>query len=130
MYENYKYLRFDRRGTVLTVTIDNPPLNAASPDVHDELTYVFDDIGRDNDCNVAVLTGAGKAFSAGGDFAAMLKAQQSSPLREYMMARAPHMIHAMLGLDKPLIARVNGHAMGLGADTGVNVRCRFRGRDC
>jgi enoyl-CoA hydratase len=115
LYEKYKYLRFDRRGTVLTVTIDNPPLNAASPDVHDELTYVFDDIGRDDDCHVAVLTGEGRAFSAGGDFAGMLQAQQSSELREYMMARAPHMVHSMLGLDKPLIARVNGHAMGLGA---------------
>lgn len=115
MYEKYKYLKFDRRGTVLTITMDNPPLNAATPDVHDELTYVFDDIARDEDCNVAILTGAGKAFSAGGDFDGLLKAQQDAALREYMMSRAPHMIHSMLGLDKPLIARVNGHAMGLGA---------------
>ena len=115
MYEKYKFLRFDRRGSVLTVTMDNPPLNAAVPDLHDELTYVFDDIARDDLCNVAVLTGAGKAFSAGGDFDGMLQAQQDAALREYMMSRAPHMIHSMLGLDKPLIARVNGHAMGLGA---------------
>ena len=115
MYEKYKFLRFDRRGSVLTVTMDNPPLNAAVPDLHDEQTYVFDDIARDDECNVAVLTGAGKAFSAGGDFDGMLQAQQDAALREYMMSRAPHMIHSMLGLDKPLIARVNGHAMGLGA---------------
>lgn len=115
MYDKYKFLQFDRRGTILTVTMNNPPLNAATPDVHDELTRVFDDIARDDECNVAVLTGAGKAFSAGGDFEGMLQAQQDAALREYMMARAPHMIHSMLGLDKPLIARVNGHAMGLGA---------------
>lgn len=115
MYEKYRYLRFDRRGTVLTVTMDNPPLNAASPDMHDELTRIFDDIARDDDCHVAVLTGAGKAFSAGGDLDGMLHAQQDAPTREYMMARAPHMVQSMLALDKPLIARVNGHAMGLGA---------------
>lgn len=115
MYERYKFLKFARRGKVLTVTMDNPPLNAAVPDLHDELTYVFDDIARDDECHVAVLTGAGRAFSAGGDFDGLLSAQQDAALREYMMSRAPHMIHSMLGLDKPLIARVNGHAMGLGA---------------
>lgn len=114
-YPDFRYLKFDRRDKVLTVTIDNPPLNAADPDVHDELTRVFDHIALDDACHVAVLTGAGKAFSAGGDLAGMLKAQQDAGLREYMMSRAPHMIRAMLGLDKPLIARVNGHAIGLGA---------------
>ena len=114
-YPGYRHLKFSRRGKVLTIAIDNPPLNAAGPDVHDELTRVFDDVARDDGCHVAVLTGAGKAFSAGGEFADMLKAQQDAALREFMMARAPHMIHAMLGLDKPLIARINGHAMGLGA---------------
>lgn len=115
MYDKYKFLKFDRRGTVLTVMMDNPPLNTAAPDLHDELTRVFDDIGRDDDCNVAVLTGAGRAFSAGGDFDIMLQAQQDAELRDYVTVGAPHMIHSMLGLDKPLIARVNGHAIGLGA---------------
>lgn len=115
MYDKYRYLRFERRGSVLTVTMDNAPLNAANIALHDELTYVFDEIAADEDCHVAVLTGAGKAFSAGGDLMGMLESQQDAALRERMMARAPHLVQSMLGLDKPLIARVNGHAMGLGA---------------
>jgi enoyl-CoA hydratase len=115
LYDKYKLLRFDHAGAVLTITMDNPPLNATDVDLHDELTYVFDDVARDDSCNVIVLTGAGKAFSAGADFNGMLRAQQDALLRERMMSRAPHMIHSLLGLDKPIIARVNGHAMGLGA---------------
>jgi enoyl-CoA hydratase len=97
LYDKYKLLRFDHAGAVLTITMDNPPLNATDVDLHDELTYVFDDVARDDSCNV------------------MVRAQQDALLRERMMSRAPHMIHSLLGLDKPIIARVNGHAMGLGA---------------
>ena len=115
MYETYKFLKFARRGTVLTVTMDNPPLNTASPELHEELTHVFDDIARDDACHVAVLTGEGRAFSAGGDFDIMLQAQQDAAFRDTTVARASHIVHSMLALEKPLIARVNGHAIGLGA---------------
>jgi enoyl-CoA hydratase len=115
MYERYRYLRFDRRGKVLTVTMDNPPVNAASHELHDELSYVFDDVERDPECDVVVLTGAGRAFSAGGDFEGMLKACGDDRRRAAMIERAPHIVRSMLAMSKPLIARVNGHAMGLGA---------------
>jgi enoyl-CoA hydratase len=115
MYERYRNLRFDRRGRVLTVTMDNPPLNAASYGLHDELSYVFDEVERDPECDVVVLTGAGRAFSAGGDFEGMLKACDDGPLRADMIGRAPHIVRSMLAMSKPVIARVNGHAMGLGA---------------
>jgi len=115
MYERYRFLRFERRGRVLTVTMDNPPVNAASHDLHDELSYVFDDVERDPACDVVVLTGAGRAFSAGGDFDGMLKACDNGQRRAAMIERAPHIVRSMLAMSKPLIARVNGHAMGLGA---------------
>lgn len=115
IYENYKLVNFDRRGSVLTATLNNAPMNAVDPDLHDELSTLFDDVGRDDECNVLVLTGAGRAFSAGGDFHKMLEATNDSSLRERMMARAPHIIQSFLQLEKPVIARVNGHAMGLGA---------------
>lgn len=114
-YAHYRLLKFERRGRVLTVTMDNPPLNAADVALHDELSYVFDEIAADDGCDVVVLTGAGRAFSAGGDFDGMLKATEDSALRVRMMSRAPKLVTSILGLDKPTIARVNGHAMGLGA---------------
>jgi enoyl-CoA hydratase len=67
MYDDYQALKFSRRGKILTVTMDNPPLNSASFQLHDELSYVFYEIARDKECSVVVLTGAGRAFSAGGD---------------------------------------------------------------
>lgn len=115
MYEHYTKLKFTRRGAILTITMDNPPLNAASPVLHDELTRVFDDVANDEQCTVLVLTGEGRAFSAGGDFDGMLAATESNELRAKSVARAPHLLQSMLALDKPAIARVNGHAMGLGA---------------
>ena len=115
MYEKYALLKFERRGKVLTVTMDNPPVNVADFQLHDELSYVFYEIALDPDCHVVVLTGAGRAFSAGGDLQGMLKMIEDPKVRAASMRRAPHIVHSMLSLDKPVIARMNGHAMGLGA---------------
>ena len=71
MYDDYQCLKFDRRGKVLTITMDNPPMNSASKQLHDELSYVFYEVARDSECSLVVLTGAGRAFSAGGDIKAM-----------------------------------------------------------
>lgn len=115
MYENYKALKFSRRGKVLTVTMDNPPMNSASVDLHDELSYVFYDIARDPDCSVVVLTGEGRAFSAGGDIKLMEEKLTDVHHHHSFISRGPFVIHGMLDLDKPIIGRINGHAMGLGA---------------
>jgi len=114
-YQAYQKLRFNRQGKILTVTMDNPPTNAADLVLHDELSHVFDDVASDNECDVVVITGGGRMFSAGGDLNGMLEAIRDSGLRSRMVSRAPHLVQSILGLDKPVIARVNGHAMGLGA---------------
>ncbi len=115
MYERYEFIRFDRRGRVLTVTMDSPPLNAVGRALHDELSYVFLDVARDDDCDVVILTGAGRAFSAGADLPGLLKATEDKALRTALLSRAPAIVHSLLSLEKPIIAKVNGHAMGLGA---------------
>src|SRR5581483_7331849 len=68
-YDDYRNLRFERRDHgVLLVTIDRPEkLNATDAVLHSELARVWRDVARDGDCSVAVITGAGRAFSAGGD---------------------------------------------------------------
>lgn len=108
-------MKFERRGRILTVTMDNPPLNAANFQLHDELSRVFHDIERDSACDVVVVTGAGRAFSAGGDFAGMLKSCDDTATRAAMMTGVPEIVHSLLRMTKPVIARVNGHAIGLGA---------------
>lgn len=113
-YGSYKLIKASRQGKVLTLTMDNPPMNAVGFELHDELSRIFYDVAGD-DCDAVILTGEGRAFSAGGDLDEML-AQARNPHRiGEMMARAPHIVLSMLALDVPVIAKVNGHAIGLGA---------------
>lgn len=68
-YDAFPGLRFDRPADgVLQITLDGPNLNAVGPDVHRELADVWLTVDRDPETRVAVLRGAGKAFSAGGSF--------------------------------------------------------------
>lgn len=118
MYESYKELKIERRDRILVVTLDNPPMNTSTPVMHTELSRIFYDINHDPETAVVVLTGAGeRAFSAGGDVNGMLdrieRADHTGWNRTMLEAR--HIVNGMLRLEKPLIGRINGHAMGLGA---------------
>lgn len=119
VYEGYKALKFARRGKVLTVKMDSPPMNAASFDLHDELSYVFYDIARDPECSVVVLTGEGRAFSAGGDIKLMSEKLDDIDFHSAFIRRGPFVVHGLLDLDKVVIARINGHAMGFGATVAL-----------
>ena len=69
-YSAYGALDIQRQGRILRVTINRPEsLNAIDAQLHDELSRVFSDIGMDDEADVVVLTGAGRAFCAGGDMA-------------------------------------------------------------
>jgi enoyl-CoA hydratase len=115
-YERYQCIRVTRQDRVLTLTLNRPDrLNAANPELHRELATIFQDVKEDADCNVVVLTGAGRAFSAGGDLR-WIRAMHSDPAALRMqMEESKKIINDLLALDKPLIARVNGPALGLGA---------------
>ncbi len=121
MYDRYRALRTERAGGVLTVTIDNPPVNAITPEIHRELSTIFADIDADEETRVVVLTGAGDTFSAGGDLDNMadriVNARHDRWLRTAGEAKA--IVGGLLRLRKPIIARINGHAIGLGATLAV-----------
>ena len=69
-YASYTRLKFDRpHSKVLRITMDNGKMNSADHAMHDELGRVWRDVDADPETNAAILTGAGKVFSAGGDFA-------------------------------------------------------------
>jgi enoyl-CoA hydratase len=98
--------------------MDNPPMNAMTPEVHTDLTRVFFDVNRDPDTAVVIITGAGdKAFSAGGNIKAMAERVERGDHASWLrsMREAKEIVYGLLRLEKPLIARINGHAMGLGA---------------
>lgn len=122
MYEAYEALKIERRGHVLVLTMDNPPLNAMTRQMHLELARVFDDINRDPDARVVVLTGAGdRAFSAGGNIDLMVKRVVEADHDRWFEGNreAKAILRGILDLEKPLIGRINGHAMGLGATLAV-----------
>lgn len=119
MYEDYQQLKFSRRGLVLTVTMDNPPVNGVGHVLHAELARVFDEIERDESCNIVVLTGEGRCFSAGGDLNQMLANLDDGHALMREMSDAPEIAKSLLALKKPTIAHVNGHAMGLGASLAL-----------
>ena len=113
-YDSYECIAAERRGRILTLTLDNPPLNAVDDRLHEELARIFLDVQDDGEADVIVLTGAGKMFSAGGDLKQMKDAYEQGEMR-LTLVDAKRIVFSLLDLEKPIIAAVNGHAMGLGA---------------
>lgn len=112
-----EFCRVERDGPVTTVTIERPEvMNALHPPANLELEQVFDDFCSDPDQWVAILTGAGeRAFSAGND----LKFQAGSDGRVAVPQKGFAGLTARFDNDKPLIAAVNGVAMGGGFEIAL-----------
>lgn len=120
LFKDYQTIRFARDGRILTVTLDLPDsLNAVNARLHTELSRLFDDIAADPDSDVVILTGAGKAFCAGGDINWMQEAVDHPARFEMTATEAKRILRSQLALEKPLICRMNGHAVGLGATLAV-----------
>jgi enoyl-CoA hydratase len=120
LFASYQHLSFRRQGRVLTVVMNRPEVkNAANIRMHNELSRVFADAQRDEGSDIVVLTGAGDAFSSGGDIRAMADKIADRTLWNDTVNEARGLFYSILDLEKPLIARVNGAATGLGATLAV-----------
>ena len=113
-YSGYQCLEIVREGSVLVVSFNRPEaLNAVNAELHSELSLLFGDINKDKKTDAVVLTGKGKAFSAGGDikwFQDMMPEQLDD-----LFVEARKIIIDMLEVQQPVIAAINGAATGLGA---------------
>lgn len=118
-YEKYQCLKIDLEDSILTVTLNRPQqYNAVDHQLHQELGNIFYDIALDDEVSVVVVTGAGKTFCAGGDLKAMNQfAKESDSGSESYMSHVDgkRIVYSLLDLEKPIIAKVNGAAIGLGA---------------
>jgi len=117
-YAHLKTLAVSKANGIATVTMNRPEsLNAISENMHRDLERVWPILGDDPEVNVIILTGAGRAFSAGGDINGMI-ARFGTPEGVQHAAsvtfRAKNLVGAMLNLHKPIVAAVNGDALGLG----------------
>jgi enoyl-CoA hydratase len=115
-YSRYQYLLFERKEHgVLLMTINRPEvLNATNARLHWELSRVWLDIGNDPDTRVVVVTGAGKAFSAGGDLEMIESYQRDVNIIAGVMKEAADIVYNMVNLDKPVVSAINGVAVGAG----------------
>jgi enoyl-CoA hydratase/carnithine racemase len=118
----YGKLRVARDAAVETITLAYPERrNAIGPQMTNELLWALEDARDAAEVRVIVLTGEGKAFCAGGDFAQMTSGGDGpalAPRGDYA-----DLLLALANSDKPVVAKVNGHAMGGGL--GLVAACTF-----
>ena len=109
-------LLLQRDGRRLTITMNRPEvLNAFGAVMHREIVEALDFARSDPGSDIVILTGAGRAFSAGGDIVRMQEFTRDPTLFDAEGEDAKRLIFTLLEIDKPVIARVNGPAVGLGA---------------
>ena len=120
-YARYERLTFDRpRPRVLRIAMDNPGrLNAADDKMHAELAQVWLDVDRDDSVSAVILTGAGKAFSAGGDFKMIEAIIEDFETRARVMREARDIVYNVINCSKPIVSAMRGPAVGAGLVCGL-----------
>lgn len=115
-YAEYQHLAFDRRPSgVVLVTINRPEvMNATNARLHWELTQVWLTIDADPAARVALVTGAGRAFSAGGDMSLVEEMAGDAAAAARTMREASDLVYNIINLDKPVVSAINGPAVGAG----------------
>jgi enoyl-CoA hydratase len=115
-YSQYQHLLFERKEHgILLMTINRPEsLNATNARLHWELSRVWLDIRDDPETRVVVVTGAGRAFSAGGDLAMIEGFQNDLDKVSQTMKEAGDIVYNITNLDTPVVSAINGVAVGAG----------------
>jgi enoyl-CoA hydratase len=115
-FDHYQTLAFKRRGRILEIILNRAKtLNAVDERMHEELARVFSEADADEGSDLIVLTGSGRAFSSGGDLTFFQKLIDEPAAFDKTAREAKQIIFSLIDCQKPVIAKVNGHATGLGA---------------
>ncbi|HUD35542.1 MAG TPA: enoyl-CoA hydratase/isomerase family protein [Streptosporangiaceae bacterium] len=115
-YSSYQHLLFERHDNgVLLITMNRPDVyNAADEVMHGELARLWTDVARDDEARVAVITGAGKAFSAGGDLAMVERMAGDYERTTRMLSEMSDLVYHIINCEKPIVSAINGVAVGAG----------------
>jgi len=114
-YTSYQHLLIDLQDGIALVTMNRPEsLNATNFQLHQELGRIWLDLADDPAVRVAVITGAGNAFSAGGDFEMIEGALGDPEIIARTIREASAIVYNLLNLDKPVVSAINGVAVGAG----------------
>ncbi len=114
-YDVGPYIAVEEDGPVRVVRLDRPEqLNATNHELHAGLAALFPQIDADDAARAVVITGNGRAFSAGGDFSYLDQLARDEHLRRQTLAHGRQIVAGMVACRVPVIAAVNGPAVGLG----------------
>jgi len=114
-YDLPDVIRVENDGPVRIVRLSRPEqLNAINDELHLGLTKLFPQLSADADARVAVITGEGRAFSAGGDFDLLDRMAKDRALRHDVIAEGRELVLNMIRCRVPVVTAVNGPAVGLG----------------
>jgi len=120
LYGAFPGLTLDRPTEgVLRITMDAPGLNAVSPAVHRELADIWLTVDRDPETSVALLRGAGTAFSSGGSFELLDTIMSDYATRTRVMREARDLVFNVIGCSKPIVSAIHGPAVGAGLVAGI-----------
>jgi enoyl-CoA hydratase len=109
-------IAFAREGRLLRMTLNRPDaMNAVNLELHDDLADALWFAAGDSGSDLLLITGAGRAFSAGGDLDHIQRNADDPRLFDHEARMAKRIIFTLLDIDKPVVCRMNGHAVGLGA---------------
>ncbi|AGC64493.1 MULTISPECIES: enoyl-CoA hydratase/isomerase family protein [Mycobacterium] len=115
MYDMPTEIDVRAEGALRIITLNRPDaLNAVNDNLHVGLAGLWRRLSEDRSARAAVLTGAGRAFSAGGDFAYLAELAQDADLRAKTIAHGRDIVLGMARCRVPVVAAVNGPAVGLG----------------
>src|SRR6187431_1063344 len=116
---NMKYIQLEPQGEIALLRINRPEaLNAMNSDVISELSRTIDIVGADESIKVVIITGAGeKSFCAGADISYMVNIDPISA--EKYASSAQSVLNKIERLNKPVIAAVNGYALGGGCELAM-----------
>src|SRR5688500_691536 len=114
-YDLPDVIQIEADGPVRIVRLNRPDhLNATNHELHSALARLFPQLDADPDARVAVLTGNGRAFSAGGDFSYIDELAKDEVLRRQSLMHGRQIVTGMVACRVPIVAAVNGPAVGLG----------------
>src|SRR5688500_4599892 len=115
-YSQYKELKFRRPepGILEIVMGEEGKLSVATARMHAEMAMVWLDVDRDPETRVAILRGAGKGFSAGGDLKMVEEMTQDFAVRARVWREARDLVYNMINCSKPIISAIHGPAVGAG----------------
>lgn len=114
---------------VLKLTFNNPATyNSVDAETHRQLTYIWRDIDADPSVRAVIITGEGRAFSAGGDFDLIEELTNDHEVRMRVWKEARDLVYNIINCGKPIISAINGPAAGAGLVIGLLADISIAGR--